>query len=99
MCAKYTQMIFVYLLSNCTELNINFRESDYVVNEGDQQHSIVLQLREVQNSFTMTLFPVNITGARNSAGFNVSDFVAPFHPDTQASPGKRVVPSICKNIF
>ena len=76
-----------------TELNINFQESDYVVNENDEQGSIILHLREVQNSFTVTLYPVSITEARDPAGFNVSDFVASVPIDAQATPGKRFVPS------
>ena len=53
----------------------------------------VLRLREVQNSFTLTLHPVTITEARDPAGFNVSAFVAAVPPDAQATPGKGVVPS------
>ena len=75
-----------------TVLNINFRELDYVVNEGDQQRSIILRLRETQNSFTLTLHPVTITEARDPDGFNVSLFVADVPPDAQAT-GKEVVPS------
>ena len=78
---------------HCTELNINFQELDYVVSEDDEQDSIVLRLREVQNSFTVTLYPVRITEARDPAGFNVSDFVASISVDAQATPGKGVVPS------
>ena len=78
---------------HCTELNINFRQSDYIVNEGDQEDLIVLWLSEVQNSFTVTLYPVSITEARDPAGFNVSDFVASVPEDAQATPGKGVVPS------
>ena len=78
---------------HCTELNINFQETDYVVNEGDLQDLIVLRLREVQNSFTVTLYAVNITKARDPDGFNVSDFVAPVPADAQATPGKGVIPS------
>ena len=77
----------------CTELNINFQESDYNVDEDDQEGLIVLRFREVQNSFTVTLHPVNITEARNPAGFNVSYFVTPVTEDAQATPGKGVVPS------
>ena len=40
----------------------------------------------------MTLYPVTITEARDPAGFNVSDFVAPVPEDAQATPGKGVVP-------
>ena len=76
-----------------TVLNINFRETDSVVNEGDLQGSIILRLRETQNPFTMTLHPVTITEARDPAGFNVSLFVAAIPPDAQATPGKGVVPS------
>ena len=78
---------------HCTELDINFHELDYVVNEGDQQGSIVLRLREVQNSFTVILYPVSITEARDPAGFNVNAFIASVPPDAQATPGKGVVPS------
>ena len=80
----------------CTELNINFRELDYVVNEGDQAGSIVLRFREVQNSFNLTLHPVTITEARDPDGFNVSAFVQPVTEDAQATPGKGVVPSNCE---
>ena len=76
---------------HCTELEINFQELDYVVSEGDQEGLIVLRLREVQNSFTLTLHPVTITEALNPAGFNLSDFVTPVPADAQATPGKGVV--------
>ena len=93
----YTSMALVYLYTfHCTELIINFREQDYVVNEGDQQGSIVLRMREVQNSFTVTLHPVNITKARDPASFNVSLFVAAVPADTQATPGKEIY--LAKNI-
>ena len=80
-----------------TELEINFQEPHYVVNEGDQQGSIVVRIREVQNSFIMTLHPVTITEARDPAGFNVSAFVAAIPAEAQATPGKEVVfsQSIC----
>ena len=80
---------------HCTELNINFQESDYFVNEGDQRGSIVLHLRHLQrqNPFTMTLHPVSITKARDPAGFNMSAFVRSVDEDAQATPGKGVVSS------
>ena len=79
---------------HCTELEISFQELDYIFNEGDKDGSIVLQLSEVQNSFTMTLYPVSITEARDPAGrFNVSTFIASVPEDAQATPGKGVVPS------
>ena len=71
------------------ELNINFQEPDYVVNEDDQQGSITLQLREVQNSFTVTLYPVSISEARDSAGrFNVSTFITSVPVNAEATLGK-----------
>ena len=86
-----------HLLPNfhCTELNICFRESEYTVNEGDQQSSIILRLKkEVQNSFTVTLYPVSITEALDPASrFNVSAFITSVTEDAQATPGKGVVPS------
>ena len=73
----------------CTELNINFQESDYVVNEGDKQGLIILQLREVQNSFTMTLNPVSITEARKrDRHFNLSTCIGSVSADAEAMPGK-----------
>ena len=93
-CGEYSHFNGISIpIVNCTELNINFQESDYVVNEGDQQGSITLQLREVQNSFTMTLHPVSITDARNPTGFNMSAFITSVTADIQATPGKGVVPS------
>ena len=84
-------MAFLYLHTvYCTELEINFQKSNYVVNEGDQQILINLRLKgaHVQNSFTMTLYPVSITEARDPAGrFNVSNFIAPVPADGQALPG------------
>ena len=76
-----------------TVLNINFQETDYVVNEGDLQGSIILRLRETQNPFTVTLHPVTITEARDPAGFNLSLFIAAVPADAQATQGKGVVPS------
>ena len=75
---------------HCTELEINFQESYYVFNEGDQQGSIILRLREAQNSFNMTLYPVTITEARDPAGFNVSAFIASVPTDAEATRGKDV---------
>ena len=72
----------------CAELNINFQESDYVVNEGDKQGSIILQLREVQNSFTLTLYPVTITEARDPDSFNVTTYIGSVFADPEATPGK-----------
>ena len=100
--ASYRHGIYINMCGTCTlkwyliwctytvlsELNINFRESDYSFNEGDQESSIILQLREVQYSFTVTLHPVSITEARDPAGFNVSAFVGPVPADAQAKPGK-----------
>ena len=75
-----------------TELMINFQDIDYIVNEGDQEGSIVMRLREVQNSFTMTLYPVTITEARDPAGrFDVSPFVTSVHAGAEATPGKEVI--------
>ena len=51
-----------------------------------------MQLREVENSFTLTLYPVTITEARDPNGFNVSVFVDDVSDDAQATPGKGVVP-------
>ena len=70
-----------------TELEINFRELDYVVNEGDQEGLVILQFREVQTPFNVTLRPVTITEARDQDGFNVSAFVQPVTEDAQATPG------------
>ena len=92
------QNIFKFNISvpavHFTVLNINFRETDSVVNEGDQQGSIILRLRETQNPFTVTLHPVTITEARDPDGFNVSLFIADVPEDAQATPGKGVV---CSN--
>ena len=53
-----------------------------------------MQLREVENSFTLTLYPVTITEARDPNRFNVSAFVDDVSDDDErATPGKGVVPS------
>ena len=78
---------------HCTELNINFQESDYIVNEGDQEGSVVLRLRVAQNSFNVTLYPVSITEARDPAGFNVSAYITSVPEDAQAVPGMGAIPS------
>ena len=94
-CAQNAQLNGIYVPTvHCTELEINFQKSDYVVNEGDQQISIILQLKKVhvQNSFNMTLYPVSITEARDPAGrFNVSAFIASVSADAEAMPGKGVI--------
>ena len=69
-------------------MNINFQELDYVVNEGDKQGLIALRLREVQNSFTLTLNPVSIIVARDPDGFNVSTYIGSVFADAKAMPGK-----------
>ena len=82
------------LTVHCTELNINFQESDYVVAEGDPdpQDPIIFRFREVQNSFTVTLHPVSITEARNPAGpFDVDTFISYVPADAEATPGNVVV--------
>ena len=92
--AEYVQFNGISVLTvHFTVLNINFRETDSVVNEGDLQGSIILRLRETQNPFTVTLHPVTIPEARDQDGFNVSDFVADAPADAQATPGKGGVPS------
>ena len=93
MCRKYTLEWHLCTIFHCTELEINFQKSDYIVNEGDRGGSIILQLREVQNSFTVTLYPVTITEARNASRFNVSAFVASVPAEAEATPGK-VIPSL-----
>ena len=94
-CVEYAHFNDIFVFSvYYTELEINFQESDYIVDEDDHGGSIVLQLSEVQNSFTMTLYPVSITEARDPAGrFNVSAFIASVPEDAQATPGKGIVPS------
>ena len=90
----HTSVTFCVFTVYCTELEINFQESDYIVDEDDRGGSIVLQLSEVQNSFTITLYPVSITEARDPAGrFNVSASIASVPIDAQATPGKGIVPS------
>ena len=78
---------------HCTELNINFQLRVVAVMEGDQGETITVYLREVENSFTLTLYPVTITEARNPDNYNVSAFVADVSEGEQATPGKGVVPS------
>ena len=39
----------------------------------------------------MTLYPVSITEARDSAGFNVSAFIASVPLDAEATPGKKSI--------
>ena len=93
MCRKCTLEWHLFTIVHCTGLEINFQKSDYIVNEDDSGGSIILQLREVQNSFTVTLYPVSITEARNARRFNVSAFVVSVPPEAEATPGKEVVPS------
>ena len=62
--------------------------------EGAQGETITVQLREVENSFTLTLYPVTITEAIDPNHFNVSAFVDDVSEDDErATPGKGVVPS------
>ena len=84
LCTKFTV--------HCTELEINFQESEYIFSEDYRGSSIILQLKEVQNSFTVTLHPVSITEARNASHFNVSAFVASVPAEAKATPGKEVIP-------
>ena len=95
-CRKCTLEWHLCTIFHCTELEINFQKSDYIVNEGDRRGSIILQLKEVQNSFTMTLHPVSITEARNASHFNVSAFVASVAAEAEATPGKEVYLAIEK---
>ena len=53
-----------------------------------------MRFREVQNSLTMTLYPVTITEARDPAGrFDMSPFVSSVPADAEATPGKEVISS------
>ena len=91
MCRKCTLEWHLCTILHYTEMEINFQKSHYMVNEGDRRVSIILQLREAQNPFTMTLHLVSITEARNASHFNVSAFVTSVPTEAKATPGKEVI--------
>ena len=91
MCRKFTLKCHLFTIHG-TELYILFQEHDYVFSEGDQEGSVMLRwFGELQNSFTVTLYTVTITEARDPAGFNVSNFIWALPEDAQATPGEGVV--------
>ena len=62
-----------YLMSQFTELLINFEQADYVIVEGSTQRpDIGLRFRTVQNPFTITIRPVDIDTVERE---NLSDFI------------------------
>lgn len=75
----------------CTDLQINFEEGDYSVQEGSPNPIITLDYRQTRIPFNVTLYPVTITKAR-SAPFNAQAFIAAENI-SEATPGEGVVES------
>ena len=61
------------LMSQFTELQINFEQADYVIMEGSTERpQIRLRFRTVQNPFTITIRPVDIDYIERK---NLSSFI------------------------
>ena len=56
-------------------LMINFREADYSIEEGHNDSTIMLQLRRIQNPFTVEIFPVSFKTALEKFNFSASKFL------------------------
>ena len=74
--------------SICTELIINFREADYSITEGQMNSAIVLQLRSIQNPFTVEIYPVSIETASTHFDFGVDMFIQLEDTTVEATEGK-----------
>ena len=61
----FIHYIHIYRFSLCTVLEINFRESEFVLEEGSTGlcSPIVLEFKKNQNPFTVTLSPVSVATA------------------------------------
>lgn len=79
-------MILVNILVIFIGMEINFEEADCSITEGDSRYPIIrLLYRRTQNSFTVTLSPVNITMAVSPAGFNARAFITSENIDEATS--------------
>ena len=59
-----------------TELQINFEELDYSIDEGDSTANLItMQYRRTENDFTLRLTPVSIGDSESM--YNVTEFVDP----------------------
>lgn len=56
-------------------LMINFREADYSIEEGHNDSIIILQLRRIQNPFTVEIYPVSFKTALEKFNFSASKFL------------------------
>ena len=71
-CFSFITYIAIYRFSLCTVLEINFRESEFVLEEGSTGvcSPIVLEFQNNQNPFNVTLSPVSVAAAEvKGAGF------------------------------
>ena len=70
------------LMSQFTELQINFAQADYEIREGSTQRpEIILRFRTVQNPFTITIRPVDIDTTEQK---NLSSFINFMDPNINA---------------
>ena len=66
-----------------TELQINFEELDYSINEGESTANVItMQYRRTENDFTLRLTPVSI--ADSESMYDVMPFVDPADIDEEA---------------
>ena len=66
-----------------TELQINFEELDYSIDEGDSTANLItMQYRRTENDFTLRLTPVSI--ADSESMYDVVAFVDPADTDEEA---------------
>ena len=75
-----------------TELEINFEELDYSINEGDSTENLItMQYRRTENCFTLRLTPVSI--ADSESMYDVVAFVDPadINEEARATAGDRFV--------
>ena len=69
-----------------TELQINFEELDYSINEGDSTANLItMQYRRTENDFTLRLTPVSI--ADSESMYDVGDFVPEIDEEARATAG------------
>ena len=69
---------------HCAVLNINIQEPDYSFDEADAVSGISVRFRRTQSSFSLRLFPVNITEGKRRVG----DFITIVATTSEATAGE-----------
>jgi hypothetical protein len=80
----------IFCIIDNDRLEINFKESDIPITEGLALPQIVVNFRQVQNSFTLIVMPETIASAEDQI-VNLNDFIGSdsINDDFRATIGKR----------